>query len=399
MSKYLAKLQPAANNILSRTADLYIYDVIDPWWGVSAQEVVDSLADMDLVKGDKLNVFVNSPGGSITEGFTIFSLLRRTKATVVTYNDGLAASMGSVLFMAGDKRIVTTTAFTMIHNPWTFTGGESADLRHDADLMDKMKDMIINSAYMLGSTKTVEELSDMMDVETWLTPEEALEAGFATHIEERAEETELVNRSKWENKGFNKIPFAALSFFEEKPLLKAELKNILNNNSSNNATPTNKGSNNATPSKGDTFMDANTFKAEHPEEYASIQKEGATNAAQAEQSRIKSIEDLAKSYSNATAAVKVAINAHITSVKFDASIELTTTMSALMDIANTSTGKHVKVTAEGKRAQAEIAADIPEGETESDGSGDDDADKKEAEDKAVVASMVSGAPKKLNKES
>jgi len=159
-------------------AEIYIYDEIGGW-GVTANDFIASLESLNEV--ETINLRVNSPGGSIIEGNVIFNALKRHAASVTVYIDGLAASMASVIAMAGDQIIMADNALLMIHNPWTVSIGDSEQLRKDADLMDKMKSAIVN-AYG-RSNYDADELTALMDDTTWLTADEALEAGFIDRIE------------------------------------------------------------------------------------------------------------------------------------------------------------------------------------------------------------------------
>lgn len=163
-------------------AEIFIYDEIGGW-GISANEFINSLKSLGQV--DEIHLRINSPGGSIIEGNTIFNAIKRHDARVVVHIDGLSASMGSVIAMAGDEIYMANNALLMIHNPWTFSMGEADDLRKDADLLDKMKETILN-AYSRSSYSR-EELTDLMNKETWFTAQEALNAGFIDAIENALE--------------------------------------------------------------------------------------------------------------------------------------------------------------------------------------------------------------------
>lgn len=167
-----------ATKDVAASADVYIYDEIGGY-EVNAQSFMDELDALGEI--ETINLRINSPGGSIVEGNVIYNTLKRHSAKVVTHIDGIAASMASVIAMAGDEIHMASNAFLMIHNPWTVSVGDSDKLRKDADLMDKMKLNIIN-AYSRSGYST-EELEQLMDAETWLTADEALKAEFIDEIE------------------------------------------------------------------------------------------------------------------------------------------------------------------------------------------------------------------------
>ena len=130
---------------------------------------------------DEIDVYINSYGGDVAEGLVIYSALKRHKAKVTTYCDGFACSIASVIFMAGDIRVMSTASLLMIHNAWTYTSGNANELRKQADDLDTITQATIN-AYMEKVNISEEELKELLDEEKWLLPQEALEKGFATMI-------------------------------------------------------------------------------------------------------------------------------------------------------------------------------------------------------------------------
>ena len=163
----------------STEAEISIYDSIGGF-GVSANEFIDELKGLGDV--ETINLRIASGGGSIVEGNTIFNALKRHSAKVVTHVDSLAASMASVIAMAGDEIHMAANALLMIHNPWTMSMGGAEQLRKDADLLDKMEANIRTSYGR--SNLSAEELDAAMDAETYYTAEEALELGFIDVISE-----------------------------------------------------------------------------------------------------------------------------------------------------------------------------------------------------------------------
>lgn len=143
--------------------------------GVSAVSVKDQLDQMD---GD-IAIRINSPGGDVFDGFAIFNLLAQHKGKKTVYIDGLAASAASVIAMAGDEIIMGENALMMIHDPWTLSLGNSAEMRSTADLLDKIRDSIV-ATYATKSSIEVGQIADMMAAETWMSASEAIAGGFAT---------------------------------------------------------------------------------------------------------------------------------------------------------------------------------------------------------------------------
>lgn len=126
-----------------------------------------------------INVHINSYGGEVAEGLAIYNALKNHKAKIKTFCDGFACSIASVIFMAGDERIMSKASALMIHNAWTFVSGNSAMLRKQADDLDKITQASVN-AYMEHVSISETELKKLLDQETWVGYEEALAKGFAT---------------------------------------------------------------------------------------------------------------------------------------------------------------------------------------------------------------------------
>lgn len=165
-------------------ANVNIYGDISSWGYEGSAPTAKSLVAMldGLEDVSKINVFINSYGGEVAEGLAIYNALKRHKAKVVTYCDGFAASIASVIFMAGDERIMNDSSLLMIHNAWTIADGNAEQLRKQADDLDKITKASV-VAYAAHSTLSEEEIQNLMDKETWILPEEALEYGFATGVE------------------------------------------------------------------------------------------------------------------------------------------------------------------------------------------------------------------------
>ena len=167
-----------AEGAQSTDAEISIYDNIGGY-GVTANEFIDELKALGEV--ETINLRIASGGGSIVEGNTIFNALKRHSAKVVTHIDSLAASMASVIAMAGDEIHMADNALLMIHNPWTMSMGGAEQLRKDADLLDKMEANIRTSYGR--STLSAEELDAAMEAETYYTASEAKELGFIDEID------------------------------------------------------------------------------------------------------------------------------------------------------------------------------------------------------------------------
>jgi ATP-dependent Clp protease protease subunit len=162
-------------------AELTIYGDITsfPWFDgdVSANNLSRQLAELQNVS--QINVYINSYGGEVAEGLAIYNALKRHPAKIVTYCDGFACSIASVIFMAGEERIMCNPSFLMIHDAWSFAAGNADELRKQADDLEKITTASVE-AYMARCNLTEDELRAKMKAETWLTHTEAVEMGFAT---------------------------------------------------------------------------------------------------------------------------------------------------------------------------------------------------------------------------
>lgn len=181
--KYLTIKQEAKSN----KADMYIdgeivtdeYEDSD----TSASGFRDALKSLGDVKS--INLHINSPGGSVFEGIAIYNMLKQNKAKVNVYVDGLAASIASVIAMSGDAIFMPSNAMMMIHNPWTLAVGNANELRKQADDLDQITKSSVQTYLNKAGDKLNEAtLKELMDNETWLTAQEAVDYGLADEVME-----------------------------------------------------------------------------------------------------------------------------------------------------------------------------------------------------------------------
>lgn len=158
-------------------SDVYIYDEVS-WAGVTADDFVKDLND---IKSGTIRLHINTPGGNVFDGITIYNALKQHQAKVETYIDGLAASIGSIIAMAGDDVYMSENAFFMIHSPFCITAGSAEDLRKTAEMLDKIGETIINTLSK-ESGSDIEKVKGWVADETWFTAKEALDAGFVDKI-------------------------------------------------------------------------------------------------------------------------------------------------------------------------------------------------------------------------
>jgi len=160
-------------------SNVYLYGEIGI--DVDAQFIRAAIEDAQ----DGIDLRINSGGGEVFEGQAIYSLLNQYKTntgnTVRVFIDSLAASIASVIAMAGDEILIAENALFMVHNPWTWGGGTSKELRDTADVLDKVRDTLI-TVYDRRTNLGREEIGNLMDAETWLDASEAIDYGFADKI-------------------------------------------------------------------------------------------------------------------------------------------------------------------------------------------------------------------------
>lgn len=173
----------------NKKAEIYIYGDITSWpWiesDVSSYTLSKELQELDA-DIEEISVYINSYGGEVAESLAIYNALKRHKAKITTVVDGFACSGASVIFAAGDERIMNDTSLIMIHNAWNRAAGDANDLRKKADDLDKITQASIN-AYMAIVNIGEDELKEMMDSDTWISGGEALEMDFATQLIEAKE--------------------------------------------------------------------------------------------------------------------------------------------------------------------------------------------------------------------
>lgn len=183
--KYLA-----FNKIDDQTTEMYIYgdirkkNIIERWLNIPS-EATDAFTLKDAINTvdtPNLVVRINSYGGDVAEGLAIYSLLSSFKGHLTTIVDGFACSAASVIFMAGQIRIVPEQGLLMIHNAWSYAEGDSNTMKKMAEDLEKITQPSVN-IYTSKTKLSEEEIKEKMDRETWITSKEAFDWGFATSIE------------------------------------------------------------------------------------------------------------------------------------------------------------------------------------------------------------------------
>lgn len=180
-------------------ASLYIYDVIDAYWGVSALSVIDAIAAAGDAK--TLNVYINSPGGDVFEGRAIMAAIGRFDGKTVAHIDSLCASAATSIALACDEVRMSDGAFFMIHNASGLVWGDKTAMRETADLLEKVEGAIVND-YTAKTGKDEEQVRAWMDAETWFTAAEAKAEGFIDSIVKADGKA----KNTWNLAAFNKVP-------------------------------------------------------------------------------------------------------------------------------------------------------------------------------------------------
>ncbi|WP_454752074.1 head maturation protease, ClpP-related [Cupriavidus necator] len=162
----------------AEAAEVSIFDEIG-YWGVTAK---DFIADLRKVEAKTINLSINSPGGSVFDGLAIYNALRASGKTINVRVIGIAASIASVIAMAGDKITMPENTFMMVHNPWTFAYGNADELRDLADTLEKIGSSLV-ATYVARTGKSEQEIKDLLAAESYLTATEAKDLGFADEVE------------------------------------------------------------------------------------------------------------------------------------------------------------------------------------------------------------------------
>lgn len=157
------------------STEIMIYDEIGGW-GIPASDFVRDLAS---VTSSSITVRMNTPGGEIFDGIAIYNALRSHPANVTTVVEGLAASIGSVILQAGDKRLMMSHSQTMIHDGSGMCWGNAADMRQLADLLDKLSNNIAGVYAERSGQGDVASWRASMLAESWYSADEAVAAGLA----------------------------------------------------------------------------------------------------------------------------------------------------------------------------------------------------------------------------
>ena len=187
---------------------IYIYDVISDMWGVGAQQFAN---DINAIDAPEIHVRINSPGGDVFAAKAMVEQMKGHKAKIVAIIDGLAASAATTIAIGADEVRMAPGGQFMIHNAWSFVGGDYRDMARMSDVLKKVNDSIVQE-YAGKTGKSQAQIEDWMNAETWFNADEALANGFIDSIVEHAPKA----TNMWDLSGYDKVP---------KALLETQLKN------------------------------------------------------------------------------------------------------------------------------------------------------------------------------
>lgn len=205
-------------------AEMVIYGGIGPdFWGdgsmISAKQISDELNKLDKTVNE-IVVRINSPGGDVFDGISIYNRLKQHKAKVTVYIDGLAASIASIIALAGDEIIIGEGALYMIHLPWTWAIGNRNDLDNTVNRLLDVEEQLI-SIYQKKTKLDRSEIKKMLEDETWLDSSAAIELGF---VDKKSDEEVAIAASSLEARWIMKKPKAFKSETQVIDKAKLELK-------------------------------------------------------------------------------------------------------------------------------------------------------------------------------
>lgn len=228
--RFKSRSQPfEIKNKTATKAEIVIYGSIGPdWFGesITAKNFSDELKKLDSTVNE-LEIRINSPGGDVFDGFTIYNRLKQHPAKKTVYIDGLAASIASIIALAGDEIIIGEGALYMVHLPWTFTGGNRNELDNTINRLLDIEEQMI-SVYSKRTGLSRAEVKKLLEDETWLDADQAIEYGF---VDNKAEESlpiaaAVFDKATWINKKPN-LKFKDALVKEEIEVLKNKITGFL----------------------------------------------------------------------------------------------------------------------------------------------------------------------------
>lgn len=223
-----AKDKPPAEEV-----NILVYGPIlsDSFW-TEGTVAANFVRNINEITAKKLNVYINSPGGSVYAGKAMYNALKRHKAKKCVFIDSLAASIASIVAMAGDEIYIPPSGTMMAHDPVTAVAGSASDMRKAADLLDAEKKALI-SIYSERTGLSEDELNALMSAETWMVGQEAVDKGFATALLQTAS---VQNYFGFDLSGYKNAPLEIINLTKQPPptptqeheMTPEEIQNLVN---------------------------------------------------------------------------------------------------------------------------------------------------------------------------
>lgn len=201
----------------SAEATMYIYDVIDAYWGVSAAGVIQALGQ--AADAEVLHIYINSPGGDVFEARAIMAALSRFKGKTIAHIDSLCASAATSVALACNEVEMSAGAFFMIHNASAMVWGDKNAMRETADLLEQIEGSIVGD-YTTKTGKDENQVVQWMNEETWFSADEALAEGFIDRIAASPVKPSATNA--WNLSAFEKAPAALIANVKDEPVAEVE---------------------------------------------------------------------------------------------------------------------------------------------------------------------------------
>jgi ATP-dependent protease ClpP protease subunit len=252
--------------------DSWIYE----WFGIPVASPNTFRNELSQYKGKDITVWIDSYGGDVFAGAGIYNALKEHDGKVTVKIDGKAMSAASVIAMAGDEIIMSPVGIMMIHNPLSYASGYASDLRKTADVLDTVKETILN-AYVSKVKKSRNEISEMMDNETYMDANTALKEGFVDGIlyQDSNEPAKIVNFA------FNKLSIQNCANEAFKKFLTIEAQQSTNKNKGNHKEE-----------ETVEIKNVEDLKKAYPELVQQVENTAAENARTDERDRLKAIDEI-----------------------------------------------------------------------------------------------------------
>lgn len=266
--------------------DAWIYE----WFGIPAATRNAFRQELSQYAGKNITVWIDSWGGDVFAAAGIYNALKEHKGKVTVKVDGKAVSAASVIAMSGDEIYMSPVSIMMIHNPWSRAVGEAKDMRHAADVLDVVKDTIMN-AYQARTGLDRDEISQMMDEETWMSAQKAMSAGFVDGVlytEPSSDDEPVQNSYSFSRMAIQNSANAAMKrFLDQWKAIDAA------------AQATSKEPQNTNEGESDnmSIMNVEDLKKEYPQLCNQLVDQAVKDAVTAERNRIKEIEEIANTVS------------------------------------------------------------------------------------------------------